>query len=137
MSHALWPAVNATLNATSASLVLAGLACILAKRTTAHLICMAGACVVTAAFFLSYLAYHAQVGSVKFHGTGWERWAYFAILVSHTVLAVVIVPLVVRTLWLATRKRFEEHKRIARWTAPLWLYVSVTGIVVYWMLYHA
>jgi len=137
MTHTVWPAVNAALNATSASLLLAGLACIRAKRITAHLICMTGACLVTTAFFVSYLAYHVQVGSVKFLGTGWSRRVYATILISHTVLAVVIVPLVARTVWLALRQQLERHKRLARWTAPLWLYVSVTGIVVYWMLYRS
>ncbi len=136
-SHTLWPAFNATLNATSAVLLVSGLIVIRAKRVGAHRAFMVAACLVTATFFVSYLLYHAQVGSVKFLGTGWMRPVYFAILISHTTLAIVIVPLVLRTLFLATRERFAEHKRLARWTFPLWLYVSVTGIVVYWMLYHS
>jgi len=136
MEHAAWPALNASLNATSAILLICGLACIKAKRVGAHRACMVAACLVTAAFFVSYLLYHAQVGSVRFLGTGWARPVYFAVLISHTILAVVIVPLVLRTLWLAIHERFEAHKRLARWTFPLWLYVSVTGIVVYWMLYR-
>lgn len=87
-------------------------------------------------FLVSYLVYHVQVGSVHFGGTGWTRPVYFTILISHTILAVVIVPLVLRTLILAGRKRFVEHQAIARWTLPIWLYVSVTGVAVYWMLYR-
>ncbi len=136
MAIAAWPLFNASLNATSAVLVLAGFACIRAKRVAAHRLFMVGACLVTAVFFASYLAYHARVGSVRFAGTGWSRPVYFAILISHTVLAIVIVPLVLRTLFLAARERIDAHRRIAHWTLPLWLYVSVTGIVVYWMLYR-
>ena len=135
-SHTFWPACNASLNAASAALLVAGLLCIRAKRVAAHRTLMVGACLVTAAFLISYLLYHARVGSVRFLGTGWARPAYFTILISHTILAIVIVPLVLRTLFLAARERFTEHKRLARWTFPLWLYVSVTGIVVYWMLYR-
>lgn len=136
MAHSQWPTLNAALNATSAVLLVSGLVCIRARRVGAHRVLMVTACLVTATFFISYLLYHAQVGSVEFLGTGWVRPVYFAILISHTILAIVIVPFVLRTLWLAARARFEEHKRLARWTFPLWLYVSVTGIVVYGMLYH-
>ena len=87
-------------------------------------------------FLISYLTYHFQVGSVSFQGQGWIRWIYFTILISHTILAAVIVPLVLLTLFRALKGNFERHKRIARWTLPLWLYVSVTGVVVYWMLYR-
>lgn len=133
---AAWPAFNASLNATSALLIVSGFLSIRAKRVGAHRACMVAACLVTATFFVSYLLYHAQVGSVKFLGTGWVRPVYFVVLISHTTLAIVIVPLVLRTLFLAARERFDEHKRLARWTFPLWLYVSVTGIVVYGMLYR-
>ena len=136
MVHSVWPALNATLNATSAVLIVSGFLCIRAKKVGAHRAFMVAACLVTAAFFVSYLAYHAQVGSVRFAGTGWIRPVYFTVLISHTALAITIVPLVLRTLFLAARERFEAHKRLARWTFPLWLYVSVTGIVVYWMLYR-
>lgn len=88
------------------------------------------------AFLVSYLYYHAQVGSVPFQGQGWVRPVYFTILLTHTVLAVTIVPLVLITLTRALREQFDRHRRIARWTFPLWLYVSVTGVVIYWMLYH-
>jgi len=127
--------VNASLNAASAVLLLSGLVCIRAKRIAAHRACMLGACTVTALFFISYLLYHAQVGSVTFAGAGRIRTVYLAILVSHTILAITIVPLVLRTLFLAARKRFSEHRAIARWTFPLWLYVGVSGLLVYWMLY--
>ena len=130
------PALNAALNTTSAALLLAGYLCIRAGRTAAHRRFMLAACAVSAAFFASYLTYHARVGSVPFAGAGWVRPIYFSILISHTILAVVIVPLVARTLFLASRRRFAEHRAIAHWTFPLWLYVSVTGVVVYWMLYR-
>lgn len=87
-------------------------------------------------FLISYLAYHFQVGSVPFRGQGWIRVVYFTVLISHTVLAVVIVPLVLVTLTRALRGSFDRHKRVARWTLPLWLYVSITGVIVYWMLYR-
>jgi len=131
-----WPALNAALNATSAVLLLVGFACIRAKRLAVHAGCMIGAFLVSLAFLVSYLTYHAHVGSVRFQGTGWIRPVYFTILLTHTALAIVIVPLILRTLWLALRRRWRAHRAIAQWTLPLWLYVSVTGVVVYWMLYR-
>jgi len=86
-------------------------------------------------FLISYLVYHSQVGSVGFKGQGWVRPVYFAILLSHTILAAAVVPLVLITLRRALRENFTAHRRIARWTFPIWLYVSVTGVIVYWMLY--
>jgi len=136
MTLSVWPALNATLNATSALLLVAGVACVRTKRVSAHAVCMLAALAVSALFFVSYLAYHAKVGSVRFPATGWVRPTYFAILISHTILAMVIVPLALRTLFFAVRKRFTEHVALARWTFPLWLYVSVSGVVVYFMLYH-
>ena len=136
MSVVLLPTVNAILNATSAVLLLAGFACIRAKMIAAHQACMIGACLVSSAFLMSYVTYHLYVGSVRFQGAGWSRPAYITILLTHTVLAFAIVPLAARTLWLALQRRFVSHRAIARWTLPLWLYVSVTGVVVYWMLYH-
>lgn len=130
------PTLNAGLNATAALLLLGGYLCIRAKRTMAHALCMTGAFGVSTLFLVSYLIYHVQVGSVRFQGSGWVRPVYFAILLSHTVLAVAIVPLVLRTLLLARRQQFARHVAIARWTLPLWFYVSVTGVVVYWMLYQ-
>ena len=131
------PALNATLNAVSAALLLAGYLSIRARKIGAHLGCMIGACVISLIFLTSYVIYHLQVGSVHFLGTGWIRPVYFSILISHTILAVVIVPLVIRTLLLALRRRFETHRLLARWTFPIWLYVSVTGVIVYWMLYQS
>mgnify|MGYP001590795067 CR=1 FL=1 len=131
-----WPAFNAALNATSALLLLAGVACIRAHQVTAHRVLMSSALAVSALFFISYLAYHAQVGSIRFQGAGWIRPAYFIILITHTILAVCVVPLALRTLWLALHERFSAHRAIARITFPIWLYVSVSGVVVYAMLYH-
>lgn len=130
------PALNATLNGTSAILLLVGYRVITQRRVGAHAVYMSAACVVSTLFVLSYVTYHVQVGSVRFLGQGWIRPVYFTILATHTALAIVIVPLVLRTLFLAVRRRFTEHERWARWTLPLWLYVSVTGVVVYWMLYR-
>ena len=130
------PTVNATLNGTSAILLLAGYRFIKQHRMGAHALCMSAAFAVSTLFLISYLTYHAQVGSVRFLGQGWIRPVYFTILITHTVLAIVIVPLALRTFFLAIRRRFAEHERWARWTLPLWLYVSVTGVVVYVMLYH-
>lgn len=137
MSAQAWPAINATLNATSAVLLLTGLGFIKQQRVTAHLVVMLAAFAVSIGFLGSYLAYHTQVGSVHFPGQGWIRPLYFTILISHTILAIVIVPLALRTLYLAARRRYEAHTRIARVTWPLWLYVSVTGVVVYWLLYRS
>lgn len=136
MTLALLPAVNAALNATSAILLVSGFCCIRAKRVVAHQMCMIAALGVSALFLISYLTYHAQVGSVHFTGTGHIRPVYFTILITHTILAIVIVPLALRTVFLARRQRFAQHMVIARWTLPIWLYVCVSGVVVYWMLYH-
>lgn len=130
------PTLNASLNATCALLLLAGYLCIRGRKVLAHKLCMSSALAVSVVFLASYLAYHFQVGSVRFGGQGAIRAVYFAILISHTVLAVVIVPLALITVSRALRARFDRHVRIARWTLPLWLYVSVTGVIVYWMLYH-
>lgn len=132
---ATWPTVNAALNATSAALLLAGWRAIRSGRVPQHRRCMVAAFGVSTAFLVSYLAYHARVGAVRFTGTGFIRPVYVALLLSHTVLAIVIVPLVLRTLFLAARARFTEHVRLARWTLPLWVYVSLSGVAVYWMLY--
>ena len=130
------PALNATLNATSAVLLIAGALFIKAGRIGAHRACMLAACATSTLFLISYVTYHAQAGSVHFRGIGWTRPVYFTILISHTILAVVIVPLAARTLFLAARERFADHRAMARWTLPVWLYVSITGVVVYFMLYH-
>ncbi len=133
ISHA---ALNATLNAASAILLTTGYAMIRRGRIVAHKTCMASAFVCSTVFLVSYLIYHARVGSVAFRGQGWIRPAYFTLLISHTILAAAIVPLAILTLTRALRGRFDRHKRIARWTLPLWLYVSVTGVVIYFLLYR-
>ena len=130
------PAVNATLNATSAVLLAFGYFYIRSGRVDAHRRCMLAALATSALFLTSYLIYHYHVGSVPFAGRGWIRGVYFSILISHTILAVVIVPLVLITLARALKGNFVRHRAIARWTLPLWFYVSVTGVVVYWMLYR-
>ncbi len=130
------PAVNAFLNGTSAVLLSAGFVFIRRKHIAAHRACMLSAFGVSALFLVSYLVYHAQAGSVPFQGRGWVRPVYFALLLSHIVLAAVIVPLALTTIHRAWTGRFDRHRRIARWTLPIWLYVSVTGVLVYLMLYH-
>lgn len=130
------PGLNATLNATSALLLLVGWRLIRAGRREAHRRVMLAALACSVLFLTSYLVYHFQVGSVPFRGQGPIRAIYFAVLLSHTVLAVAIVPLVLATLARALRGRFPEHRRIARLTLPLWAYVSLTGVIVYWMLYR-
>ena len=134
--YAIFPAVNAALNATSAVLIATGVGLIRAGRKTAHRGVMVAAVVCSSLFLASYLYYHYPVGSVRFTGQGWVRPLYFAILLTHTVLAAAVVPLVLMTLVRALRERFDRHKVIARWTYPIWLYVSVTGVVIYLMLYH-
>ncbi len=129
------PAVNATLNGISALLLGAGYVLIRRKQVTAHKACMLSAFGVSVLFLASYLTYHYHVGSVPFGGRGWSRPLYFSVLLTHTPLATAIVPLALITLYRAWRGQFEKHKRIARWTLPIWLYVSVTGVVVYLMLY--
>jgi uncharacterized membrane protein YozB (DUF420 family) len=130
------PSLNAALNALSAALVVSGYLCIRRGKATAHKRCMVSALVVSSLFLLGYLMLRAVAGMTRFTGEGWIRPVYFAILSSHTVLAAVIVPLVFLALVRAIRGDFERHVRIARWTLPLWLYVSVTGVLIYWVLYH-
>jgi len=130
------PAVNAFLNATSAVLLTVGFVQIRRGHVAAHRACMLSAFGVSTLFLLSYVVYHAQAGSVPFQGRGAVRPLYFALLLSHIVLAAVIVPLALTTIHRAWAERFDRHRRIARWTLPIWLYVSVTGVVIYWMLYH-
>ena len=130
------PTVNACLNATSALLLIAGYLCIRQRRINAHKACMGSACVTSVMFLISYLIYHYYHGSTRFTGQGWERTIYFTILISHTILATVIVPMVIMTVRRALKDAFVRHAAIARWTLPLWLYVSVTGVAIYWMLYY-
>lgn len=131
----LLPTVNAGLNALAFVLLLGGFAAIRRGRVTVHKRFMLGAFTASALFLVSYLIYHYTRVHTVFPGTGAVRYGYYAILVSHIVLAVALVPLVLVTLAHALRERFAAHRRLARWTLPVWLYVSVTGVVVYWMLY--
>jgi len=130
------PTLNACLNATSAILLATGYVFIRSGRQRAHRACMLAAVVSSTLFLGSYVFYHSQVGSVHFKGVGVVRVAYFSILLSHTVLAAAIVPLVGVTLLRAHQARFDRHRGLARITLPLWGYVSITGVVVYWMLYR-
>jgi uncharacterized membrane protein YozB (DUF420 family) len=129
--YAVFPVINASLNGASTVLLLVGHRFIKKGRMPAHRATMITAVVTSTLFLISYLYYHYHVGSVRFQGTGWSRPVYFTILISHVVLAAAIVPLT-----RALRGRFDRHRAIARWTYPLWLYVSVTGVIVYFMLYH-
>ncbi len=130
------PALNACLNATSAVLLATGFLAIRRRRVRVHRACMLAAFVTSIVFLASYLTYHLQVGTTRFPGQGWARPVYFAILGTHTVLAALIPPLAIVTLTYAVRARFTGHVRLARWTFPTWLYVSVTGVVIYVMLYR-
>lgn len=130
------PLLNACLNGTSALLLSYGYLAIRRRREGLHKACMIAACVTSLLFLASYITYHAQVGSKPFLGQGTIRLVYFSILLSHTILAMVIVPLVGLTLYRAWKKQWLRHQRIARWTLPLWLYVSVTGVVIYLLLYQ-
>ena len=130
------PTVNALLNGTSALLLVVGYLLIRRRRIRAHRAAMIAAFACSTLFLVSYLVYHYQVGSVRFQGEGWVRTFYFTVLISHTVLAAAVPVLAVITLVRALRERFDRHRAIARWTLPIWLYVSVTGVVIYLMLYR-
>jgi uncharacterized membrane protein YozB (DUF420 family) len=136
MPYDLLPHLNAGLNATSGVLLAAGYLLIRQRKIKAHLTCMLAAVACSIAFLVSYLVYHAHHGTTRFTGQGFVRPLYFFILTTHTVLAAVIVPLVVLTLRRAWRGEYGRHLRVARWTFPLWLYVSITGVLVYLMLYQ-
>jgi uncharacterized membrane protein YozB (DUF420 family) len=136
MTIADLPALNATLNATSAVLLTIGWVLIRRGRWRQHRAFMIAAFCTSVLFLISYLTYHAHIGSKHFTGQGTIRLVYFTILLTHTVLAALIVPLILITLSRALSSRFDRHRAIARWTLPLWMYVSVTGVVVYWMLYQ-
>jgi len=135
------PAVNATLNGLSAVFLIAGFVAIKRGKKIAHRNCMATAFFTSVVFLACYLTYHIylavvqHLGPTKFVNPAWFRPIYLTILFSHTLLAAAIVPLILLTLWRAKKENFEAHKQIARWTWPLWLYVSVTGVVIYWLLY--
>jgi putative membrane protein len=130
------PTLNAVLNSSSAVLLVTGYALIRQQRVAAHRACMVLALACSTAFLVSYVLYHLHAGVIRFQGQGWIRPVYFALLGTHTVLAVVIVPLALVTLSRALSRKFDRHRRIARWTLPIWLYVSVTGVIVYFLLYH-
>ena len=134
--YAIFPVINAMLNGASAMLLLVGRRLIKRKQIAAHKKVMITAIVTSSLFLISYLYYHAHVGSIRFQGQGWSRPIYFSVLISHTILAAVIVPMVIITLSRGLSSKFDKHRAIARWTYPLWLYVSVTGVVIYFMLYH-
>ena len=130
------PALNATLNSLATVLLVTGWVLIRRRRWRAHRNVMIAALVCSSLFLTSYLIYHYHVGSKHFPGTGTARTVYFAILITHTILAAAVPFLAGITVVQAARRRFDRHRRIARWTLPIWLYVSVTGVVVYWMLYR-
>ncbi|MGB2867335.1 MAG: DUF420 domain-containing protein [Bacteroidota bacterium] len=130
------PALNAILNSTSAILLLMGHRFMKQGNIRAHRSTMIGVFVTSSLFLCSYLVYHAFHGSQLFHGEGWSRPVYFTILISHTILAAAIVPMALVTLWRGLKRQDARHRTIARWTYPVWLYVSVTGVVIYLMLYQ-
>ncbi len=134
--YAIFPIINASLNAASAVLLGIGRFLVRRKQIAAHRACMIAAVCTSALFFASYIYYHAHVGSVRFTGQGWSRPLYFTILTTHTLLAVTVPVLAIITLTQGLRARFDRHRAIARWTYPVWMYVSVTGVVIYLMLYH-
>ena len=134
--YAIFPVINATLNGSSAVLIATGRVLIRRGNMAAHRAFMIAAVVCSSAFLVSYLWYHVHVGSVHFRGQGAARPVYFAVLISHTLLAGAVVPLIIITLLRGLRGSYDRHRAIARWTYPIWLYVSVTGVVIYVMLYH-
>jgi uncharacterized membrane protein YozB (DUF420 family) len=136
LDYTLLPTVNATLNATSGVFLLIGYVLIRRRKIIAHRNAMLAAFASSTLFLVSYLVYHANVGSRPFGGQGAIRLVYFAVLISHVILAAAILPMAISTLSRGLRGRYVEHKRIARWTFPTWMYVSVTGVIVYFMLYQ-
>ncbi len=136
LDPSLLPSVNASLNALAAICLVAGYVLIRRRNVKAHRAAMVAALVCSMLFLTSYLYYHSQVGSVRFQGTGGVRTFYFAVLISHTVLAALVPVLAGLTVFQVLRARFDRHRRIARWALPIWLYVSITGVVIYWMLYR-
>ena len=130
------PALNAVLNGTSAILLAVGFVAIRRRHVRLHRACMLAAFATSVVFLASYVTYHLHAGATRFTGAGWVRPVYFGILATHTVLAALIPPLAIVTLTLALRARFARHARLARWTLPTWFYVSVTGVVIYVLLYH-
>jgi putative membrane protein len=131
------PAIDASLNGASALFLVTGYLFIRRGKISLHRACMTTAFACSTVFLACYVYFHLHAGIVRFGGEGWIRPVYFTLLTSHTILAVIIVPLVLITLTRALRERFDRHRAIARWTLPLWLYVSVTGVIIYWLLYLA
>ena len=137
MSYHDLPTLNASLNSTSALLLIAGFIFIKRRQITAHKTCMISASFVSLLFLISYTIYHVQAKVTPFEGEGFTRIIYFSILIPHTILATVaVLPLAVITLTLALRGKLVKHRKVARWTLPIWLFVSVTGVTIYWMLYQ-
>jgi uncharacterized membrane protein YozB (DUF420 family) len=136
IDYTVLPTVNATLNATSGIFLLVGYVLIRRQQVNAHRNAMLGAFASSTLFLISYLVYHAQVGSRPFTGQGAIRYVYFAILISHVILAIAILPMAISTLSRGLRGRYDDHRRIAKRTFPIWMYVSVTGVIVYLMLYQ-
>jgi uncharacterized membrane protein YozB (DUF420 family) len=130
------PTLNAALNLTATILLALGFYFIQGRKIQAHKVCMIAALCVSAVFLTSYLIYHYNAGSVPFTQQGWIRSVYFPILITHIILAAAVPPMALRTVWLAHKERFPAHVRIARWTFPIWMYVSITGVIVYVMLYR-
>jgi len=130
------PAVNAALNTLSTIFLTCGYIFIRRQRQVAHRNCMIGAVISSALFLTCYLIYHYNAGRTVFRDPAWFRPIYLTILLTHTILAVVIVPMVLTTLYHAARRQFDRHKKIARWTWPIWMYVSITGVIIYFLLYH-
>jgi putative membrane protein len=135
IDYGIFPPIDATLNGITAVLLTIGHNFIKRGQVLKHRATMITAFITSCLFLSCYLYYHAHVGSVHFRGQGWSRPVYFSILISHTILATAVLPLVVITLTVGLRRKFETHRRIARWTYPIWMYVSVTGVIVYLMLY--
>ena len=131
-----FPALNATLNACATVMLITGMVFIKAGKQRAHIISMVTALLFSTVFLACYLYYHFHVGDAKFQGTGWSRPIYFIILVTHVPLAIINLPMIIMTVIPAVQQRFDKHKRLAKWTLPVWLYVSVTGVIVYLMCYR-
>lgn len=136
MSVSDLPTLNAILNASAACLLVAGYLFIRRRNVRSHKMCMVAAFATSALFLASYLLYHYQAGSVAFSGQGWVRPIYFFVLITHIILAALILPLALLTLYRALRRDFVRHVKVARWTLPIWIYVSVTGVTIYLMLYR-
>jgi putative membrane protein len=130
------PHLNAALNTTSALLAISGYICIRRKQVILHRFFMISAAAFSFLFLISYVIYHAEAGSIRLQKQGWIRPLYFAMLASHTLLAALIVPLVIISLSYALTGKFARHKALARWTLPIWIYVSITGVLIYMILYH-